>query len=393
MLVKTRFTVLSLCMIVALLVGACQPAPAPLPAATAAPATATAEPPTATEPPPPTATNAPTTVAAAPTPRPTVAVPQMAVKSDQITSAALAGNLFGDPATRPFNVLLPPSYDASETRYPVVYVLHWFTGDESTLVWKFKAEMDKLLAAGDVEEMILVFPNANNRLGGSMYLSSPTIGDYETYIAQELVGYVDANYRTLAQPASRGITGCSMGGDGAIHLALKYPAVFSVAASDSATYDWSQDPTLAVAVADLRTEPADLDAIGNNPASWHPMVWYANAAAAAANPDNPPFYFDLPFTVVDGKGQVVQEVIDRIVATDPVHDLERYRQGADRLRAVMLYHGELDALAPIELARAFGERLAAADVDYELVEVMEAHCELDYAPILQFMSEHLVAEE
>jgi enterochelin esterase-like enzyme len=215
--------VIAILALLALILSACQPVPAPLPAATAAP-------PTATAPPPPPATTAPTPVAAAPTPRPTVAAPQMAVKTDQITSAALAGNLFGDPATRPFYVLLPPSYDASETRYPVVYVLHWFTGDESTLVWKFKAEMDKLLAAGEVEEMILVFPNANNRLLGSMYLSSPTIGDYETYIAQELVGYVDANYRTLAQPASRGITGCSMGGDGAIHLALKYPAVFSVAA-------------------------------------------------------------------------------------------------------------------------------------------------------------------
>lgn len=379
--------------LLASLLSACQPAPAPapLPAATAIPPTATAAPPTATEPPPPTATTAPTPVAAAPTPRPTVAAPQMTLKTDQITSAALAGNLFGDPATRPFNVLLPPSYDTSEARYPVVYVLHWFGGDESTFVWKFKAAMDKLLAAGAVEEMILVFPNANNRLGGSMYLSSPAIGDYETYIAQELVGYVDANYRTLAQPDSRGITGCSMGGDGSIHLALKFPAVFSVAAPDSAAYDYSQDPTLPVAVADLRAEPADLDAIVENPFS-HAIGWYAGAAAAAANPDNPPFYFDLPFTVVDGKGQVVQEVIDRIVATDPVHDLERYRQGTDRLRAVMLYHGEFDAYAPIEGARAFGERLAEAGVDYDLVEVMEAHCELDYAPILQFMSEHLVQE-
>lgn len=372
--------------LLALLLSACRPNTAPPPTATAEPPTAA--PPTATEPPPPRVTTESTPVAAAPTPRPTVAAPQMAVKTDQITSAALEGNLFGDPATRPFYVLLPPSYDTSEAQYPVVYVLHWFTGDESTLVWKFKAAMDTLLRAGEVEEMILVFPNASNRLGGSMYLSSPTIGDYETYISQELVGYVDANYRTLAQSASRGITGCSMGGDGAIHLALKYPAVFSVAAPDSATYDYSQDPTLAVAVADLRAEPADLDAIANDPL-WHPIAWYASAAAAAANPDNPPFYFDLPFTVVDGKGQVVQEVIDRIVATDAVHDLERYRQGSDRLRAVMLYHGEFDAVAPIELARAFGERLAEAGVDYELVEVMEAHCELDYAPILQFMSDNL----
>ena len=85
--------------------------------------------------------------------------------------------------------------------------------------------------------MILIFPDANNQLKGSIYLSSPTIGDYETYIAQEVVDLVDATYRTIPDRNSRGITGCSMGGDGSIYLALKYPGVFSVAAPASATYE------------------------------------------------------------------------------------------------------------------------------------------------------------
>ncbi len=108
-----------------------------------------------------------------------------------------------------------------------------------------KDPYETALREGDVQEMIFVFPDAYNKLGGSLYLSSPTIGDYETYITRELVDAIDANYRTIKHRDSRGITGCSMGGDGSIYLALKYPDVFSVAAPFSATYDWARDPGLA----------------------------------------------------------------------------------------------------------------------------------------------------
>jgi S-formylglutathione hydrolase FrmB len=108
--------------------------------------------------------------------------------------------------------------------------------------------------------MILVLPDGNNKFQGSNYLSSPTIGDYETYIARELVAQVDAKYRTIAQRDSRGITGCSMGGDGAMHLALTFPDVYSVAAPMSATYDFANDPTVEDAAATSLTQiPQDFD--------------------------------------------------------------------------------------------------------------------------------------
>ncbi len=125
--------------------------------------------------------------------------------------------------------------------------------------------------------MILVFPNASNKLGGSMYLSSPTIGDYETYLTRELVDFVDANYRTLAQRDSRGITGCSMGADGAMHLALKYPDVYSVAAPYSGTYDWAKDPWLTIGAQRFQGEPTDLSTSGscrskrNGKSLWRPL--------------------------------------------------------------------------------------------------------------------------
>ena len=151
--------------------------------------------------------------------------------------------------------------------------------------------------------MILVFPNASNKLGGSMYLSSPTIGDYETYLTRELVDFVDANYRTLAQRESRGITGCSMGADGAMHLALKYPDVYSVAAPYSGTYDWAKDPALTIGAQRFQGEPTDLSTFWELPVE---TKWEITMAAAVApNPDKPPYFLDMPYVLVDGKGELV----------------------------------------------------------------------------------------
>ena len=177
-----------------------------------------------------------------PTPAPIAAPGKVATIVDKITSQALAGNLLGDPATRTYYVLLPPSYATSDKRYPVVYVLHWYTGDAVSLVEDFQGILRDSTGRGEVQEMIFVFPDAYNRLGGSQYLSSPTIGDYETYITRNLSRHTTPTTEPSSDRVSRGITGCSMGGDGSIDLALKYPDVFSVAAPVSGTYDWAGDP-------------------------------------------------------------------------------------------------------------------------------------------------------
>ena len=184
---------------------------------------------------------APATPTAEPTqPAPLVPVPgRMEEQSGEITSQALAGNLLGDDATRDFYVLLPPNYNAGTERYPVVYVLPSFDGYPYNEVPGVQAAMETLLHNGEAREMILVFPDGSNRLGASLFGNSPTIGDYETYLTEELVAAVDAQYRTLATRDSRGLAGCSNGGHATMRLALKYPDVFSVAAASGAIYDES----------------------------------------------------------------------------------------------------------------------------------------------------------
>ena len=302
----------------------------------------------------------------------------------------MAGNLLGDPTTRTYSVLLPPSYATSDKRYPVVYVLHWYTGSNYDMVGPILAPYITLLRESKVQEMIFVFPDANNTLRGSQYLSSPTIGDYETYITQELVDLVDATYRTIRDRNSRGVTGCSMGGDGSIYLALKYPGVFSVSAPASATYDWARDPVLWKEGPELlmKDPPKELSDFWMVP--WQAQALLSVAAAAAANPAKPPFYLDMPVALVDGKAEIVPEVFDRIVAADPTHQVDRYLSQPERLRAISLFHGDGDQLVPVELARSFDKLLSSQGIEHEYVEVSSGHCDFYFGPIVQFMSDHLV---
>jgi hypothetical protein len=122
-------------------------------------------------------------------------------------------------------------------------------------------------------------------------------------------------------------------------------------------------------------------------------VYIAIAAGAAPNPDKPPFYLDMPFEVIDGKGRVVPEVWEKIAAVDEVHDLEEYLQQPVRLRHILLYHGALDDVAPVELARSFDRLLTERGVDHEYVELDATHCDYDMTPVLQYLSDHLVGEQ
>ncbi|MEZ4768830.1 MAG: alpha/beta hydrolase-fold protein [Caldilineales bacterium] len=389
-------------MLIAVLLAACA-APAAAPSATSISPTATATfaPPTATTTSlPPTATATMVSPTAAPTisESPTVPAPtppgKITVEIGEITSQALAGNLLGDPATRKFYVFLPPGYDASDKHYPVVYVLHGYTDNETGLAGNFKNSYDKALAEGDVQEMIFVFPNAHNKLGGSCYLSSPTIGDYGTYISQELVAQIDATYRTIPDPASRGITGCSMGGDGSMYLALKHPDVFGVAAPASGRYDWGNDGVAEFARESFTGPPSTLSAF--NSMSFPVQVLMAETAGAASNPDKPPYYMDMPLEIVNGEAQIVPEVLEKLEAVDAVHALDDYLAQPERLSAVLIYHATQDDMVPVELAHNFDQLLTDKGVDHEYLEVMGSHCYFglkDYLPVVEFMSDHLVGEE
>src|ERR1700733_16178441 len=167
--------------------------------------------------------------------------PKGTVERIKVHGKSLEGNLEGDSPDRDVNVYLPPAYAANRNqRYPVVFLLHGYLFTDQYWTGKgvsipganmpganVPAAMDNLTARGDAKPMIVVMPNAYSTYAGSMYSSSVTTGDWETYIAEDLVAYMDTHYRTIPDRLSRGLAGRSMGGYGTIRIGMKRPDVFS----------------------------------------------------------------------------------------------------------------------------------------------------------------------
>src|SRR5258705_11571177 len=145
-------------------------------------------------------------------------IPRGTIRSERIESSVLRGNLPGDPEARDLYLYLPPGYERGSERYPVAWCLSGFTGrgrmllNDSPWMPGIGDRMDVLLADGRAKPMILALPDCFTHLGGSQYVNSPALGDYEDHVVKELVPFVDSHYRTLPAPEHRGVIGKSSGG-------------------------------------------------------------------------------------------------------------------------------------------------------------------------------------
>ncbi|MBL7843968.1 MAG: esterase family protein [Cyclobacteriaceae bacterium] len=132
-----------------------------------------------------------------------------------------------------YSLYLPPDYDQSNRRYPVLYLLHGYTDDETgwTQFGEVKAIADQQLKAMEMTSMIIAMPDG----GVSWYINSADGKvKYEDFFIKEFIPHIDATLRTRAEKGFRGIAGLSMGGHGTMIMAIKYPNLFAVAAPLSA---------------------------------------------------------------------------------------------------------------------------------------------------------------
>src|SRR5271168_1872801 len=238
-------------------------------------------------------------------PAPVPGAKPVTVEHINIHGTALEGNLEGDAVDRDVIVFLPPSYEKDKIRhYPVVYALHgFFIGAEQ---WTHEIHVPQTIEgafAKGSQEMIVVLPDSKAVYNGSMYSSSATTGDFEDYIAHDVVAYIDAHYRTIPDRQSRGLVGHSMGGYGASRVGMKHPDVFGalyimspccmspMTGGGPGPDDQAKERALVAEkkVSEAKS-PAELAAQSPGFGS----ALFADAAAWAPDPKNPPLYFDLP---------------------------------------------------------------------------------------------------
>jgi S-formylglutathione hydrolase FrmB len=145
-------------------------------------------------------------------------------------SQAISGDIMLSNPGREVLVYTPPGYDEADstTEYPVLYLLHGYGMNQNLFKALFSLGeiMDELINTGQIEPMIVVTPDASNKLGGSFYTNSPEFGgqsfagNFRDYITDEVVPLVDSIFHTVPDREHRGIGGHSMGGYGAVKIGM-----------------------------------------------------------------------------------------------------------------------------------------------------------------------------
>jgi hypothetical protein len=321
-------------------------------------------------------------------------------------SEVLKGNPLGDPHVRPLWVYLPPGYDDdAERRYASIYVIQGLTGQLD--MWRnrmpfrrnFPELADQAIGSGECPPCILVYVDAWTSLGGSQFIDSPGTGRYHTYICDELVPWVDANYRTLAGSEHRGITGKSSGGYGAMVNPLLRPDVFGGLATHAgdALFETCYLPDFRKSVRtlrddyegsfekfweDFRSRPA-----GSKESDFHLLNDWCMAACYSTDEDGT---VQLPYDTVTG--ELRPEIWERWLAWDPVRMVSRHADACRSQKAIYIDCGKRDQFFLDLGAEAFRRELEAigvTDVFFELFDATHAGIEYRYPLGIKYLAERL----
>jgi enterochelin esterase family protein len=232
--------------------------------------------------------------------------------------------------------------------------------------------------------MIVAVPDCMTALGGSQYVDSAAVGRYETFVVREVVPFVDARHRTLADARHRGVCGKSSGGYGALMLAMKHPDVFGALASHSgdAYFEYCYGYDFVKCWNGVRNAGGVnewLAAFRKKPRKGHDDVLVLNILAMAAcySPNRrSPWGFDLPFDVETC--EPLPRVMARWKRFDPVESCRAYAANLRKLRGIYLDCGLRDEFSLHAGTRILAKRLRALGLKVVHEEFDDGHMGIGY---------------
>lgn len=306
-------------------------------------------------------------------------------------SELLADNPLGDPVDRSHPVYLPAGYEAGEQRYPVLWCLAAYTSAGPAQVgWRNQGEslpqrLDRLIASGAMDPVIVVFPDCYTSLGGNQYVNSPALGPYADYLIDELIPAIDGRYRTLADQAARAVFGKSSGGFGALHLAMAHPGHFAAVASHAGDcgFDRVYLRDFAPAADTLMRHGGDLEAFvrafwrSRKPSGsdFHALMIVCLAASYSPDPEQSmglALPFDLSTLDLD------QTVWQRWLSFDPLVRCQQHHDQLAALAGLWIDVGSHDQYFIHFGTRALTRRLAQAGIDHYFEEFDGSHSGIDW---------------
>ena len=322
-------------------------------------------------------------------------------------SQLLRGNPLGDPPERPLWVYTPPGYDeAVSRRYPSVYVIQGFTGqlpmwrNRSPFRQPFTETADAVFAGGQTPPAIVVFVDCWTSYGGSQFVDSPGTGRYHSYLCDEVVAWVDSNYRTFPDRDHRAIMGKSSGGFGAMITPMLRPDLFSGLATHAGDtlYELSYLRDFGPAVRALRSYDGDIwrwwtdfnTRVAFTREEDATLLQLLGAAACfSARQDGT---VDIPFE--PRTGVVRPEVWQRWLDWDPVRMAPGYADALRSMRSIWIDAGTRDDYFLDVGAEAFRAELSRIGVDdsviwFELFEATHAAIEYRYPLSLAWLCDRM----
>ncbi|RYZ58945.1 MAG: esterase family protein, partial [Chitinophagaceae bacterium] len=306
------------------------------------------------------------------------------VEEKTFLAASLQNNKGGEDPNRKLFVYLPPGYDNSTQRYPTLYFLHGFAADASDMMqWiDFKTLMDSAISSGKMRPMILVLPSSMTTYFGSFYTNSSLTGNWADYIGKDVVAYMDKAYRTLAHRSHRGLFGHSMGGNGALKLAMLYASTFSaVYAMSPGALHFSDEFRLShpafkrvyqqKTLDSLRTAAPPLD-FERFP--FFEMLYVSMARTYSPNVAEKKMQADGPIQYVGDKMVVNAEVLKKWEANFPINMIENHLEALRSLTALKIDWGRNEDFRHIPATNLqFSKKLEAFGIKHFAEEYIGDH--------------------